>query len=132
MRQVASQLRLDLAQYRELVAFTQFGSEIDKSAQLQLTRGERMVQVLRQDQFATLSLARQVMILYAGTQGFLDDLPVASIRAFEKDFLAFMSKERAGVEVAISRDKVLSDALKSELEAAIRDFKAVFTKRLGA
>lgn len=130
MRQVASQLRLDLAQYRELVAFTQFGSEIDKTAQLQLTRGERMVQVLRQDQFATLSLAKQVMIIYAGTKGFLDDIPVASIRSFEKMFYAFVAKERTLIEEAISREKVLSDALKSELDTAIRDFKAIFMRML--
>ena len=85
MRQVASKLRLDLAQYRELVTFAQFGSEIDKASQMQLARGERMVQVLKQGQYATLSLAKQIMIIYAGTKGYLDDLPVDSVRRFEEE-----------------------------------------------
>jgi F-type H+-transporting ATPase subunit alpha len=128
MRQVAAQLRLDLAQYRELVAFTQFGSEIDKSAQLQLTRGERMVQVLRQNQYDTLSLSKQVMILYAGTSGALDDLPVATVRSFEKEFFAFIAKERPHLEESIARERVLSEALKRDFDAAIRDFKSLFSR----
>ena len=126
MRQVAAKLRLDLAQYRELVAFTQFGSELDKTTQLQLSRGERMVEALKQDQFVPLSVARQVMIIYCGTYGFLDDVPVSSIKDFEVKFSHYMEKEHPHIEHEIDNKKELSDALMEKLNAVILEFKQRF------
>ncbi len=126
MRQVAAKLRLDLAQYRELVAFTQFGSELDKATQLQLSRGERMVEILKQDQFVPLSVARQVMIIYCGTHGFLDDLQVSLIKDFESKFFKYIEKEHPDIEYEIDSKKELSDELIKKLSAAILGFKQNF------
>ncbi len=126
MRQVASKLRLDLAQYRELVTFAQFGSEIDKAAQMQLARGERMVQVLKQGQYATLSLAKQITIIYAGTKGYLDDLTVDSIRAFEEGLGKFIERKYPNVEYEINEKQELSDSLQQKLDKAIEEFKSEF------
>ena len=130
MRQVAAQLRLDLAQYRELVTFTQYGSEIDKAAQMQLTRGERMVEILKQDQYDNLPLAKQVMIIYAGDRGFLDDIPVPAVRRFESEFHKYMEKEHQDVGYAIDTQKELDDALEEKLDKAISEFKNVFSTSL--
>lgn len=126
MRQVASQLRLDLAQYRELVAFTKFGSEIDKTAQMQLTRGQRMVELLKQEQYLTLSLAKQVMIIYVGTRGFLDDLPVEAIKKFEAEFYKFIEKKYPDLEQEIQTKKELSVSLIPKLDKAVAEFKNNF------
>lgn len=126
MRQVASQLRLDLAQYRELVTFSQYGSELDKSAQSQLIRGERMVSILKQDQYSPLSLAKQVMIIYAGTKGFLDDLEARKLKAFESAFYAYVEKNHSDLEEQIQNKRELSDELKAWLEKVINEFKADF------
>jgi F-type H+-transporting ATPase subunit alpha len=128
MRQVAAQLRMDLAQYRELVTFSQYGSELDKSAQMQLARGERMVQILKQSQYATLPLAKQIMIIYAGTGGFLDDLPADSVVAFEAALFLYMAKQHPDIEAEIQTQKVLSDDLKKCLGDAILSFKSEFVK----
>lgn len=128
MRQVAARLRLDLAQYRELVAFSQFGSEIEKTTQAQLVRGERMVDILKQDQYMPLSLAKQVMIIYAGTHGFLDDLPVTAIRKFEDEFFKYMDKHHPEIEKDIQGKKELDEAVINKLEKAITDFKGCFLK----
>src|SRR5213594_90989 len=92
MKQVAGRLRLDLAQYRALAAFAQFGSDLDKATQAQLTRGERMVELLKQGQFMPMPVEQQVVSIWAGANGYLDDLPVESVRRFEKEFLAFVEK----------------------------------------
>ncbi|MCX5710398.1 MAG: F0F1 ATP synthase subunit alpha [Candidatus Omnitrophica bacterium] len=126
MRQVASKLRLDLAQYRELVAFTQFGTELDKATQAQLARGERMVEILKQEQFSPLSIAKQVMIIYCGTRGFLDDVAVSSIKKFEKEFYKFMDQAHADVEKTIESEKELSSLLSNKLDQAITEFKGKF------
>jgi F-type H+-transporting ATPase subunit alpha len=126
MRQVAAQLRLDLAQYRELVGFTQFGSELDKSTQMQLARGARMVEVLKQAQFDVLSIPKQVMIIYAGAKGFLDDLPVEVVKKFESQLYGFMVKNYAHIEQEITAKKELSDSIKQELDKAIAEFKKEF------
>jgi len=123
MRQVSGRLRLDLAQYRELVTFTQLGSELDKTTQQQLTRGERMVELLKQDQFDPLSLSSQVMVIYAGTRGFLDDIPVAGVRRFEAEFLKFMEQQYPDVPREIEIAKELSDAVCKKLDEAIAAFK---------
>src|SRR5579872_2402977 len=92
MKQVAGKLRLDMAQYNELAAFAQFGSDLDKSSQAQLARGQRMVELLKQDQYVPLSVEKQVIILYAGVNGFVDDVPADSVRRWESEFLAFLDR----------------------------------------
>jgi F-type H+-transporting ATPase subunit alpha len=126
MKKVAGRLRLDLAQYRELAAFAQFGSDLDKSTQAQLTRGQRMVELLKQGQFVPMTVDQQVMVLYAGTQGHLDDVPVEAVRRFEKEFLEFMGAKYPDVAAAIAKDKDLSDATAAKLNAGITEFKAQF------
>lgn len=126
MRQVAAKLRLDLAQYRELVAFTQFGSELDKTTQMQLSRGERMVEILKQEQFVPLPVAKQVMIIHCGTQGYLDELPANSIKEFEAQFFKYIEKEHPDIEYEIDAKKELSDELMEKLNAAILAFKERF------
>jgi len=126
MKKVAGRLRLDLAQYRELAAFAQFGSDLDKSTQAQLTRGQRMVEILKQDQFVPMPFERQVVVLYAGSQGHLDDVPVEAVKKFEKDFLAFVDSRYADVPATIKKDRDLSDATQAKLTAAVAEFKAQF------
>ena len=108
---MAGKLRLDLAQYRELLMFTQFGAEVDKTTQAQLTRGARMVEVLKQDQYSPLPMARQIMIIYAGTKGFLDDLAVNRVRKFEAEFYRYMEKNLPSLERRIEEKKVLDTVL---------------------
>ncbi|MCX5657026.1 MAG: F0F1 ATP synthase subunit alpha [Candidatus Omnitrophica bacterium] len=126
MRQVAGKLRLDLAQYRELVTFTQFGTELDKTTQAQLVRGERMAEVLKQLQYEPLSVARQVMIIYAGTNGLLDEIPLLKIRIFEKGFYAFVEKEFASLFLAIEQQRELTTEISAQLNEALRRFKEAF------
>ena len=105
MKKVAGSLRLDLAQYRELAAFAQFGSDLDKATQRQLTRGERMVEILKQGQYVPMPLEKQVAIIFAGTQGYLDDVPVDELAAWEEDFHAFMAEKHASVLHAIAPER---------------------------
>ena len=126
MKKVAGRLRLDLAQYRELVAFTQFGSELDKATQAQLTRGERWVEVLKQNQYQPMSLAHQVAILYATGQGHLDEVPLERVEPFERAYHAFLDERYADALHDIERAKDLSDAVKQKLDAAAKEFKARF------
>ena len=126
MRQVAGRLRLDLAQYRALAAFAQFGSDLDKATQAQLTRGERMVELLKQGQFEPMPVEQQVISIFTGVNGFLDDLPVEAVRRFEKEFLAFVSKRYAEVEHNIRTTKAISDTDTARLTEAVQQFKATF------
>ena len=128
MRKVAGRLRLDLAQYREMAAFAQFGSDLDKATMAQLVRGERMVEILKQDQYKPQSLAKQVMIIYVATKGYLDDLKVESIKRFEIEFYEFMSKEYPDVQLEIEKVKDLSDSVMKKLDDAILVFKSKFTR----
>lgn len=130
MKQVAGQLRLDLAQFRELAAFAQFGSELDKTSQSQLTRGERMVEILKQGQYEPLPLSKQVIIIYAGTKGFLDDLHVTWINEFESGLYKFMNENYPDIGVEIDTQKELSESLSKELDAAITEFKNKFVEPL--
>ncbi len=124
MKKVAGRLRLDLAQYRELQAFAQFGSDLDKATQQQLRRGERMVEVLKQGQYVPLPLERQVTVIFAGTQGYLDDVPVGEIGAWESDFYAFMDSRHAEVFHTIRQSGQLEDTTAADLRHAIEEFKA--------
>ena len=124
MKKVAGSLRLDLAQYRELQAFAQFGSDLDKATQRQLTRGERMVEILKQGQYAPMPVEKQVAIIFAGTQGFLDDVAVDLLKDWETDFLAYMETQRSNVLHDIRTSGKLEDATVESLKAAIAEFKA--------
>jgi len=131
MKKIAASLRLDLAQYRELAAFAQFGSDLDEATQRQLTRGERMVEILKQDQYVPMPLERQVMIIYAGTQGILDNLPVQHIKEFEAKFFAFADKEYPDVPHDIAQRKTLEDETEAKLKKALLQFKELFKAEKG-
>ncbi|MGH9859274.1 MAG: F0F1 ATP synthase subunit alpha [Candidatus Acidiferrales bacterium] len=126
MRQVAGTLRLELAQYRSLAAFAQFGSELDKATQAQLARGERLTEVLKQDQFVPLAVERQVLIIYAGTHGYLDSVTVADSRRFESELFAFVETNYGSVLKKIAEQKKLDDALEGEIQKALEAFKERF------
>jgi F-type H+-transporting ATPase subunit alpha len=135
MRQVAGTLRLDLAQYRELAAFAQFGSsDLDKATQQQLNRGSRLVEVLKQPQYAPQSVQQQVVILYAGTQGFLDQVPVPDVRTYEEELHRYMDTRHGQLLEAIGQKKTLDDQIKGELNAALKEFGEQFaaTRAAGA
>ena len=126
MRSIAGTLRLDLAQYRELAAFSQFGSDLDKTSQAQLNRGARLVEVLKQGQLQPLPVEKQVLIIYAGTNAFLDDLPVGQIRSFEEGLYKFVENAHPGLLPKIREKKVLDDELKGLVNAALKEFKQRF------
>jgi len=126
MKQVAGTLRLDLAQYRELAAFAQFGSDLDKATQLKLNRGARMVELLKQPQYRPMSVEEQVISLFAGTRGFMDDVPVEAVRKFEDGLLEFMRNAKSDVVAAIKEKKALDEGLIASLGAAIEEFKKGF------
>jgi F-type H+-transporting ATPase subunit alpha len=126
MKQVAGTLRLDLAQYRELAAFAQFGSDLDKATLMQLERGKRMVELLKQDQYQPMPLDEQIIVLYAGTQGYLDDLPVESIRAFEQGLLSYVRSQKPDLKKEIMEKKALDEDLRNKLDEAIKSFKSTF------
>jgi F-type H+/Na+-transporting ATPase subunit alpha len=127
MRQVAGRLRLELAQYRELEAFAQFGSELDAATQKQLARGGRLVEILKQPQYAPMSVERQVMIIYAATNGFLDDVPSAEVRKWEHGFHEWMSTHKAEIGAAIREQKTLSDEITEQLNPAIEAYKESYS-----
>jgi F-type H+-transporting ATPase subunit alpha len=126
MRQVAGTLRLDLAQYRELAAFAQFGSDLDKATLNQLNRGRRLVEVLKQPQYQPLPVEKQVAIIYAATNGYLDPVPVESVRTYEAELYKFLDTRRAQLLAAIADKKQLDDAIKGELNAALEEFGKSF------
>ncbi|HXD82729.1 MAG TPA: F0F1 ATP synthase subunit alpha [Candidatus Acidoferrum sp.] len=126
MRQVAGQLRLDLAQYRELAAFAQFASDLDTATRNQLERGARLTELLKQDKYQPVPLAEQVAVLYAGTQGFLDKVPVARVREWEAGFVRFLRSEEADLLSEIEKQKALDDKLFERLKAAISTFNHQF------
>ncbi|MEQ1908450.1 MAG: F0F1 ATP synthase subunit alpha [Vicinamibacterales bacterium] len=132
MRQVAGTLRLDLAQYRELAAFAQFGSDLDKSTQAQLTRGARLVEILKQGQYAPLPVERQVAIIFAGVNGYLDAIAVSDIRAFEAELSSHLDSRAPGLMRGIVEKKQIDDELKAGLTAAVKDFAAQFAARKSA
>jgi len=128
MRQVAGSLKLDLAQYRELAAFTQFGSDLDEATRKQLNRGDKMVELLKQGQYMPVPVARQVMIIWAGTKGYLDDIPTGDILRFEEEFLAFCERDYPHIEHNLDKEKVISEKTDEELVKAVEAFKASFKK----
>jgi F-type H+-transporting ATPase subunit alpha len=126
MKKVAGKLRIDLAQYRDLESFVQFGAELDKASQAQITRGSRIVEILKQDRFVPMPLADQVMIINAGVEGVLDDLPVEKVRGFERDFLKYMNVQHPEIVKAIDQTRDLAVELRKALTDATREFKATW------
>ncbi len=123
MKQIAGTLRLELAQFRELAAFAQFGSDLDKATQAQLARGERLTEILKQDQYQPLDVMKQILIIFSATQGFTDDLRVDEIRSLERELFQFFETHKGSLVEKIRAGKVLTDELKSELLTALKEFK---------
>ena len=132
MRQVAGTLRLDLAQYRELAAFAQFGSDLDKSTQAQLTRGARLVEILKQPQYEPLAVERQIAIIFAGTNGYLDSIPVGELRNFETELYKFIETRHSRLFQGVAEKKQLDDQLKAALTDAVKEFAGDFAARKAA
>ena len=126
MKQVSGTLRLDLAQYREMAAFAQFGSELDKTTRAQLARGERMVELLKQEQYQPSPVEHQVIAIFAGTNGYVDDVPTSDVRKFEKELLKFVDVTYENIKKEIKEKKTLDDDLKAKIRAMIEEFKKGF------
>ena len=126
MRQIAGTLRLDMAQFRDLAAFAQFGSDLDKASLAQLNRGKHLVEVLKQGQFEPLAVEKQILIIFAGTQGYLDDLPIEQVRRFEAELYRFVDNAHRALLAKIAEKKILDDALRAEIAAVIKEFKDRF------
>jgi F-type H+-transporting ATPase subunit alpha len=127
MKQVAGTLRLDLAQYREMAAFAQFGSDLDKATQMQLARGERLVEILKQAQYQPLSNEKQILIIFAANQGFLDEYPVSVLRRYETELMSFFDSRKSDLIAELKTKKAMDDELKAKFIAALNDFKKEFT-----
>jgi len=127
MKQVAGTLRLNLAQYREMAAFAQFGSDLDKATQMQLARGERLVEILKQPQYRPIPNEKQVLIIFAANNGFLDDYPVASLKRYEPELYAFFDNRQADLLAELRDKKAIDDDLKGKIVAALEQFKKEFT-----
>ncbi len=128
MKTVAGPLRLNLAQYRELAAFAQFGSDLDKASQAQLNRGRRLVEILKQPQYQPLPVEKQVAIIFAGTRGLLDDLEVADCRPFEAELYKFLENSKPAILSTIREKKAFDKQLEADLTAAINELKDRFKK----
>lgn len=126
MKQVAGSLRLDLAQYRELAAFAQFGSDLDKATQQQLARGARLVELLKQPQYSPLSVGKQIVAIYAGTKGYLDPYPVEAIGKYEKELYQLMDSKYTDIEKSIEEKKQIDDDLRARIETMLNELKEVF------
>jgi F-type H+-transporting ATPase subunit alpha len=129
MKQVAGTLRLELAQYRELAAFAQFGSDLDKATQAQLGRGERLTEILKQNQYQPQDVVHQVVSIFAGTQGFTDDLKVGEIQAFLTELMQFMEMSKNSIMQKLSAEKAISDTLRPDLIGALKEFKERFVAK---
>jgi len=127
MKQVAGTLRLDLAQFRELAAFAQFGSDLDKTTLAQLNRGQRMVELLKQDQYVPMRVEHQILVIFAGTNGYVDDVPVPAVKRFESEMLKFVSSKHADLLKDIATKRQIDDEMKSRIKNAIEEFKKGFS-----
>ncbi|MCA9485124.1 MAG: F0F1 ATP synthase subunit alpha, partial [Nitrospina sp.] len=126
MKQVAGQLRLDLAQYREMAAFAQFGSDLDPATQAQLHRGERLVELLKQGQYKPLNVVQQIISIFSGVRGMIDDIKPADVQRFEAGLLNFLEEKHKDLLDTIAKEKKLDDATEEKLKAAITAFKELF------
>lgn len=127
MKQIAGRMRLDLAQYRELAAFAQFGSDLDKSTKEQLDRGVRMVETLKQAQYSPLKVDEQILVIYTAVRGFLSDIPVNQVANFQRDFLKFMNSNHPEIGQTIVEKQKLDDALEASINSAIEEFKSTYS-----
>ena len=127
MKQIAGRMRLDLAQYRELAAFAQFGSDLDKSTKEQLDRGVRMVETLKQAQYSPLQVDEQILVIYTAVRGFLSDIPVNQVVNFQRDFLKFMNSNHPEIGQTIVEKQKLDDALEASINSAIEEFKSTYS-----
>src|SRR5438477_1791209 len=132
MKQVAGSLRLDLAQYRELAAFAQFGSDLDNTTQAQLARGQRLTEILKQPQYQPMDVEKQVLIIWSATNGFTDDVPIEDIRKFETDLLSFIENSHPGVLQKLRDKKAVTDEVQKDLEQSLKDFKEMWAEKAQA
>jgi F-type H+-transporting ATPase subunit alpha len=126
MKQVAGTLRLALAQYREMAAFAQFGSDLDAATQRQLNRGARLVEILKQGQYQPMGVEKQVLAIFAANNGFVDEYPTTVVQRYEKEMLAFMESNYADVLATLREKKAIDDQLQSKIRAALDEFKGQF------
>jgi F-type H+-transporting ATPase subunit alpha len=126
MKQVAGTLRLELAQYREMAAFAQFGSDLDQATQRQLNRGSRLVELLKQGQYEPLPVERQILIIYAGTNGFIDELPLTALKKYEQELYSFIDSKHPDLFADILKKRELDSDLRAKVNKALEEFKAVF------
>ena len=129
MKKIAGSLRLDLAAYRELEAFSQLGTELDKATQAQLDRGARLVEILKQPQYKPFPIEKEVMVIYAGTQGFFDDVPIARIQEFQIAFLDYVDSSAADLRNELADKKELTAELETKLKQTLNDFKSRIWKK---
>jgi F-type H+-transporting ATPase subunit alpha len=130
MKKVAGTLRVDLAQYRELEAFAKFGSDLDKATQKTLSKGARLVELLKQDQYSPVLIERQVVMIYLGTNGYLDSIPLYDVKRFEKEVLEYFEVKHNQVFETIKKEKQLSDQIISEIQKAANEFLSIFKKSI--
>jgi F-type H+-transporting ATPase subunit alpha len=126
MKQVAGTLRLELAQYREMAAFAQFGSDLDQATQRQLNRGARLVELLKQGQYEPLAVERQVLIIYAGTNGFVDELPLPALKKYEQELYSFVESKHPDIFADIVKKRELDGDLRAKMSQALEEFKGTF------
>jgi F-type H+-transporting ATPase subunit alpha len=126
MKQVAGTLRLELAQYREMAAFAQFGSDLDQATQRQLNRGARLVELLKQGQYQPLSVEQQIVIIYAGTNGFIDDLPLNALKKYEQEVYSFIESRHPDIFADILKKRELDGDLRAKMNKALEEFKGIF------
>jgi F-type H+-transporting ATPase subunit alpha len=129
MRQVAGTLRLDLAQFRELQAFAQFGSDLDKATQAQLARGQRLTEILKQPQYQPMDVEKQVLVIWAATNGYTDDIAIEDVKRFETSLLTFVENSHPGLLADIADKKILTDEIKAGLKQVLEDFKLEWQKQ---
>jgi len=132
MKQVAGTLRLDLAQFRELQAFAQFGSDLDKATQAQLARGQRLTEILKQAQYQPVDVEKQVLVIWAATNGYTDDIAIEDVRQFESELLNFVENSHPGLLNNIREKKSLTDEIKSDLQQVLTDFKDMWKEKRSA
>ncbi len=131
MKKIAGTLRLDLARFREMAAFAQFASDLDPGTRRLLARGERLTELLKQNQYVPLSVEKQILIIYAGTQGYVDDYPVSVLKQYEQELYEFIDSKHPEALKLISEKRELSDEVKKALDKALEDFKRHFVPKEG-
>lgn len=129
MKQVAGTLRIDLAQFRELQAFAQFGSDLDRATQAQLARGERLVEILKQPQYRPMEVEQQVLVIWSASNGYVDDIPVEEVRQFEAELLKFVENSHPGLLQMLREKQSLTDEIKNELHQVLKDFKVLWAEK---